>query len=96
MEAISLSVSEWLLGPVGAIEFHVSFSVLDAARSFGDLPPGVEGLLVAPELEDVDAAWIDRVRANRKIKAAVGLPCSSDHAGERCDRSVALVDVLGV
>jgi hypothetical protein len=63
--------SEGLLGPFGAIKFHMRFSDLDAARSLGDLAPSIERLLIAPELEYVDAFRVYGICANRQIQAAV-------------------------
>jgi hypothetical protein len=53
--------SDRLLSSFGAIELHLRLSVLDASWPFGDLAPGIEGLLIPPELEEVDAVCIEGV-----------------------------------
>jgi hypothetical protein len=86
--------SEWLLGFVAAVEFHVSVPQSDP-WGFRDFAPSVQGLLVAPTLEDVDPLRIDRVRTDRQVKTAVVLPCSFDHVRKRSHGSVAIMGVLG-
>jgi hypothetical protein len=82
--------SEWLLGFVAAVEFHVSVPQSDP-WAFRDFAPSIQGLLIAPTLEDVDPLRIDHIRTDRQVKAAILLPRPSDHVGERFYDSVALV-----